>query len=128
MSIIVERRILLVGETMWMSEEFEGDRRLLRVGLTEKVQRDMNPVEFIRMLPEGRYVARGHPFGSIESGRKIMLLRAPVTGIIAKVNERVRADPTLINRDPYGDGWLIVIEPLLYEEEIGRYSTQVAKR
>ena len=89
----------------------------LRVGVTDAVQRTVNPVEFIRMLPKGRFVARGHPFGSIEKGRKIVLLRVPVSGITIEVNEKVREDPIIINRDPYGEGWLIAIEPLGYEGE-----------
>jgi len=121
MSITGKKKALFVGEDIWVTEEVEEGKMLIRVGLTEHAQKSIIPIEFIRILPEGRYVARGRPFGLIESSRRIMLLRSPVTGILVKVNEKIRADPTLINKDPYGDGWLIVIKPLLYEEEVKAY-------
>jgi len=75
-------------------------------------------IEFVRVLPKGRYVGRGYPFGSIESGRRIVLLRAPISGSIQEVNEELRADPTLLNKDPTGRGWVAVFRPLNLEEEI----------
>lgn len=118
--ILKEKEILKINDYMWILIETVNDKKLVKIGLTEYFKDNMNPVEFIRVLPEGRYVARGHPFGSIESGRKIMLLRAPFTGIIVKVNEAVREDPTLINKDPYGDGWILMLEPLKFDDEAKR--------
>lgn len=116
--ILKEKEILKINDYIWISVETIEGKKLVKVGLTEYFKGNMNPIEFIRVLPEGRYVARGHPFGSIESGRKIMLLRAPFTGIVVKVNEAVREDPTLINKDPYGNGWIVLLEPLKFDEEV----------
>lgn len=121
MVVVKESQIIQVNEYMWISEERTtnpNERPLIKIGLTDNFQRDMGPLEFIRVLPEGRFVSRGYPFGSVESGRKIKLLRAPLTGIIVKINEEIIKDPEIINKDPYGRGWIILFEPILYEDEI----------
>lgn len=117
--IKVTGEVLYSENMLWVKEENLGNpgRIGLRVGVTEKLGEQVNPVEFIRILPKGRFIARGHPFGSMEKGRRIVLLRAPVSGIIVEVNEKLREDPTIINKDPYGEGWLIVLEPIDYDEE-----------
>ncbi|MEM3074173.1 MAG: hypothetical protein QXK20_05485, partial [Nitrososphaerales archaeon] len=60
--------------------------------------------------------------GSIESGRRIFLLRAPISGSIQEVNEELRAEPTLLNKDPTGRGWVAVLRPINLEEELEHLS------
>ncbi|MEM0090327.1 MAG: glycine cleavage system protein H, partial [Nitrososphaerota archaeon] len=67
-------------------------------------------------LPKGRCVNRGYPFGSIEHGRKILILRSPITGSIVEVNEEIIKNPQLINEDPYGKGWIAILKPSNVEE------------
>jgi len=97
--------------------ENEKPQSKVYVGLTDFAQQNVGPVEFVRILPKGRYVSRGHPFGSIESGRRIVLLRAPVFGLIQEINEELREHPELINVDPYGRGWVTVFQPFQLEED-----------
>jgi len=97
--------------------ENENPKSKLYVGLTDFAQQNLGPIEFVRILPKGRYVSRGHPFGSIESGRRIVLLRAPVFGLIQEVNDELRESPGLINTDPYGRGWVAAFQPFQLEED-----------
>jgi glycine cleavage system H protein len=95
----------------------ENPQSKVYVGLTDFGQQKIGPIEFIRILPKGRYVSRGHPFGSIESGRRIALLRAPVFGLIQEVNDELREHPDLVNTDPYERGWIASFEPFQLEED-----------
>jgi len=95
----------------------ENPQSKVYVGLTDFGQQKIGPIEFVRILPKGRYVSRGHPFGSIESGRRIVLLRAPVFGLIQEVNDELREHPDLINTDPYGRGWMAAFQPFQLEED-----------
>jgi glycine cleavage system H protein len=97
--------------------EKEKPQSKVYVGLTDFAQQNLGLIEFVRILPKGRYVSRGHPFGSIESGRRIMLLRAPVFGLIQEINEELREHPELINTDPYQRGWIAAFQPFQLEED-----------
>ena len=66
----------------------------------------------------GTAVYRGHPLGSLEGSRHFDVVRSPVSGTISRTNDRLRAEPELLNKDPYGDGWLAEIK-VQNEEELG---------
>lgn len=103
---------------MWVRIPQDGNPQSnARVGLTDFAQQKVGPIEFVRVLPKGRIISRGHPFGSIESGRRIVLLRAPVFGLIHEVNEELREHPELINTDPYGRGWIADFQPFELEND-----------
>ncbi len=82
----------------------------VRVGLDMFGQKAAGTVAYVKLLPPGREVKKGRAFGSLEAGKYVGPLRAPVSGRISEINEKVLKDPTLVNRDPYGDGWFVVIE------------------
>lgn len=110
--------LLYSRDHMWVRiPEEENPNSKVYVGLTDFAQQNVGPIEFVRVLPKGRYVSRGHPFGSIESGRRIVLLRAPVFGLIQQVNDELREHPELINTDPYGRGWIAAFQPFQLEED-----------
>ncbi|MEM2910379.1 MAG: glycine cleavage system protein H [Nitrososphaerota archaeon] len=109
---------------MWARFEQAGDGSeiLVRVGLVRDVVESVGTIEFVRVLPKGRLITRGHPFGSVEHGMRVVLLRSPVSGWIVEVNEALRGRPELINEDPYGEGWVAVLRPINYEEDAGYFS------
>lgn len=113
-----QENLLYSRDHVWVRvAEAENPHSKVYVGLTDFAQQNVGPVEFVRVLPKGRYVSRGHPFGSIESGRRIVLLRAPVFGLIQDVNDELRERPELINTDPYGRGWVAAFQPFQLEED-----------
>ena len=67
----------------------------------------------------GRSVKAGKTLGTVESGKWVGPLKSPVSGEIAEVNEEARKEPSVINDDPYGRGWVAVIAPSDLEAEMG---------
>jgi glycine cleavage system H protein len=82
-----------------------------RVGLDYLAQRSAGPVSAVRLKPPGRSIAKGRPFGTMEAGKYVGPLRAPISGQVIEINSEVMSQPGLLNSDPYGKGWLIIIEP-----------------
>lgn len=119
LSKTIGKLLVKPGLNVWLriEEGNENGEMLLKVGLMKSFVNFVGPIEFIRLLPEGKFVASGHPFGSIEHGMRIALLRSPVSGWIVKVNKKVKEYPELINEDPYGEGWLVIIRPVDFQRE-----------
>jgi glycine cleavage system H protein len=90
----------------------------VRVGLDQFGQKAAGTVAYLRLLPAGRRANKGRPFGSLEAGKYVGPLRAPVSGEIVEVNEKVVAEPTLVNTDSYGEGWFVVIEPSNLDDDL----------
>jgi glycine cleavage system H protein len=90
----------------------------VRVGLDQFGQKAAGTVAYLKLLPAGKPVRKGRAFGSLEAGKYIGPLKAQVNGVIGEVNPEVLADPTLVNTDPYGRGWFVVIEPSDLEADL----------
>jgi len=90
----------------------------VRVGLDMLGQESAGPVKHIQLKPVGTVVAKGRMFGTIEAGKYVGALRAPVSGVLVAMNDKVLAKPSLINDDPYGEGWLVVIHPANLQEDL----------
>ena len=86
----------------------EGDR--VTVGITDFAQEELGEVLFLELPQVGRSVTAGESFGVVESVKAVSELFAPVSGTVAEVNARLDDAPELVNREPYGEGWMIVIE------------------
>ncbi|MBI4493427.1 MAG: glycine cleavage system protein H [Chloroflexi bacterium] len=83
----------------------------VRVGLDQFGQKAAGTVAYVKLMPVGKVVAKGRAFGSLEAGKYIGPLKAPVSGKLVEVNAAVLATPGLVNTDPYGEGWFVAIEP-----------------
>jgi glycine cleavage system H protein len=68
-------------------------------------------VAYVKLSPKGRQVQKGRAFGSLEAGKYVGPLKAPVGGTIAAVNQEVLTNPGLLNVDHYERGWLVVLTP-----------------
>lgn len=90
----------------------------VRVGLDQFGQKAAGTVAYVKLLPAGRVVAKGRAFGSLEAGKYIGPLKAPVGGRLVEVNSQVMAQPGLVNSDPYGAGWFVVIEPSTLQADL----------
>lgn len=87
----------------------EGD--VMRVGITDHAQDELDTVVYVELPEIGAHVDEGRPFGEIESNKTVSDLVAPVAGTVRSRNDALTDDPELVNRDPYGEGWMIVLEP-----------------
>jgi glycine cleavage system H protein len=86
----------------------EGDR--VRVGITDYAQDALGDVVFVQVPDVATVVKAGDSFGEIESTKSVSDVYAPVSGTVVAVNDALGTEPELVNRDPYGDGWLCEIE------------------
>jgi glycine cleavage system H protein len=81
------------------------------VGITDYAQESLGDVVYVELPKVGANVTQGHSFGVIESTKAVSELYAPLSGKVAKVNDELTNAPQTVNQDPYGQGWLIEIEP-----------------
>ena len=88
------------------------------VGYNDWAQEAAGKLVSIKTRPVGRSVKQGKTLGSVESGKWVGPLRAPVSGKIIELNEAVLEKPDTINEDPYGEGWVASIEPENLDSEI----------
>jgi glycine cleavage system H protein len=86
----------------------EGDRA--RVGITHYAQDALGDIVYVDLPTVGTAVTGGQTFGEVESTKSVSDIYSPVTGTIVERNDELDKNPELINTDPYGEGWLVVIE------------------
>jgi len=94
----------------------DGDK--VTVGMTDFFQKEAGDVVFIDLPEEEDEVEQGEVCGKIQSRKWIGKLVAPVSGEILEVNEDLEEDTSLINSDPYGKGWVLVLEASDLEAEL----------
>ena len=87
----------------------EGER--VRVGITDYAQDTLGDVVFVQVPEVGAEVEAGAAFGEVESTKSVSELYAPVSGTVVEVNSDLADAPNRLNEDPYGEGWVCVIEP-----------------
>ncbi|MFO8075448.1 MAG: glycine cleavage system protein GcvH [Actinomycetota bacterium] len=80
------------------------------VGITSYAQEALGDVVYVDLPAAGTRVERGQPFGEVESTKSVSDLYAPVSGTISERNEELESRPELVNRDPYGEGWMVAID------------------
>lgn len=81
-----------------------------RVGITDYAQDQLTDILFVELPEVGARVKHMEPFGVVESAKSTNDLFSPVTGQVIEVNEALTKKPGTINKDPYGNGWMIVID------------------
>lgn len=95
----------------------QADGKRIRVGLSDFLQQRSGDVAFADMTPEGTHLHAGDEFASIETIKVNLSLASPVSGKIVEVNPGMAAASETINQDPYGAGWLAVIEASDWDAE-----------
>ena len=91
----------------WSRVEEDGN---VRIGITDFAQDALGDIVYVDLPEVGKVFASGESFGEIESTKSVSDVYAPIAGTVVAVNERLEAEPELINAEPYGVGWMIVIE------------------
>jgi glycine cleavage system H protein len=103
-------------EGVWARRE--GDK--VRLGLTDYLQQRSGDATFVHIKPVRTKLAGGEEFAELETIKANESLFLPLGGTIAEVNTDLEAAPEIINQDPYGKGWLVVIEPGDWDSEHAR--------
>ena len=88
--------------------KIDGDR--VTVGITDYAQDALGDVVYVDLPATGTRVESGQPFGEVESTKSVSDLFAPLSGTIAERNSALESNPELVNSDPYGEGWMVVLQ------------------
>lgn len=93
---------------LWLRRETDGS---VVVGVDDFGQKLAGRIVSIRLPAEGTPLEPGKVFGTMESTKWVERLRSQITGVVKSVNQRLRTAPSLVNEDPYGNGWFVAIKP-----------------
>jgi glycine cleavage system H protein len=85
------------------------DASVVRIGITDYAQGELGDVVFVNLPKVGDTVDSHQSFGTIEAVKAVSELYAPLAGQVVEVNEKLESDPAAVNRDPYGEGWMIAL-------------------
>lgn len=107
MATTIPEDLRYTKEHEWARKDDEG----VTFGITEHAQEQLGDVVFVELPEVGEEVAKGETFGSVESTKAVSELFAPMTGKVIAINDLLEDNPEAVNEDPYGDGWLLQIEP-----------------
>lgn len=91
----------------WVRSEDDGR---VRVGITDYAQDALGDVVFVELPSVGAEVTPGGPMSEVESTKSVSDVYAPVSGVVAEINNDLVDAPERINEDPYGEGWLCLIQ------------------
>lgn len=104
----------------------EDDR--VRIGITDYAQDALGDVVFVQLPDVGATVTAGGPLGEVESTKSVSDVYAPISGTVVEVNADLADAPQRLNEDPYGDGWICVIEPSADDEVAGLLDAEAYRR
>jgi glycine cleavage system H protein len=110
-----------VPEGLYYSKDFEwvkieGDN--VRMGITDYAQKSLREIVYAELPSAGSEVKQNEPYGTLESVKAVSDLVAPISGTILEVNDQVQSSPEILNEDPFGKGWLVLIKPSNLESEL----------
>jgi glycine cleavage system H protein len=88
--------------------KIEGNRA--RIGITDFAQSELTDVVYVELPLAGKTVKQGEPFGTVESVKAVSEIFAPMNGKVVEVNMALADKPEIVNKDPYGEGWMVVLE------------------
>jgi glycine cleavage system H protein len=86
------------------------------IGITDYAKEELGEVDYIDLPGPDDNIIVNKPFGSLETSKAVTDLIGPVSGVVAEANVALMDSPESLTDDPYGDGWLIIIEPSDEEE------------
>ena len=98
----------------WMKVE----NGLCRVGVTDYAQKSLHEVVYVDLPQLGKILSQNAAFGTVESVKAVSELYSPVSGDIAERNEKLLQSPELVNQDPYGAGWIVIVKPSHLQEDM----------
>jgi glycine cleavage system H protein len=91
----------------WLKQENDNH---FRIGLTYHYQKQLGNIVYLELPAPGSLLVRDEPCGAIESSKASSDLISPLSGKLTEVNKALEDKPGLINKDPYGDAWLMVVD------------------
>jgi glycine cleavage system H protein len=114
---VVPKDLLYTKEHEWVKVDQGADETVCVVGITDYAQAKLGDIVVVDLPKTGSQVEYMKAAASIESFKAVSDVYAPLSGAVVEVNAELSADPGLVNREPYGKGWLFKIKPSKFEEE-----------
>jgi glycine cleavage system H protein len=105
--------LLYTKEHEWAKEEGAS----IRIGVTDYAAKTLNDVVYVTSPKVGSKVEQMKSLGTVESIKAVSEIYSPVSGVVSKVNSELDSHPELINKSPYGEGWIILVEPSNFSAE-----------
>jgi len=113
---------LYTKEHEWLKVENER----CRVGITDYAQKTLHEVVYVDLPPKGKTLTQNASFGTVESVKAVSELYSPISGEIIERNDKLTDVPELVNQEPYGAGWIVVVKPSRLEEDLKNLLTETA--
>lgn len=104
----IPKELRFTADHEWVRKS--DDPQVVEVGITDYAQGELGDVVFVELPKTGATYAQKAVFGTIEAVKAVSELYAPVAGSIVEANTALEKDPALVNRDPYGQGWMIKVK------------------
>lgn len=102
----VPEELKYTKEHEWLKAE-DG---VVTIGITDYAQSELGDIVFVELPQVGDTVSQGEPFGTIEAVKTVADLFSPVSGEVSELNPKIEEDPAVMNKDPYGEGWMMKIK------------------
>lgn len=109
----VRKGFYYTKDDLWLSVE----NGKAKVGVSDYLQKTSGDVAFIEIAKPGSTVEKDKEFAVIESAKTSVALPSPISGKLDSTNSKLTGKPELVNSDPYGEGWLVVITPHNLEDD-----------
>jgi glycine cleavage system H protein len=113
MSMIPEH-LLYTEEHEYVNKRDADD--VVEIGITDYAQGELGDVVYVDLPKVGSEFGRMEPFGTIEAVKAVSEMYCPVSGKVVEVNAALEADPSIVNKDPYGAGWMVKLRVKNAEE------------
>jgi glycine cleavage system H protein len=101
----VPEKLLYTAEHEYVART--DDPAIVRVGITDYAQSELGDVVFVNLPKPGDHLDTHQSFGTIEAVKAVSDLYSPIAGDVVEINANLESDPGVVNRDPYGDGWMV---------------------
>lgn len=104
---------MLIPDTLKYTKEHEWvklDGNIATIGITDYAQGELGDVVFVEMPKIGTKVTQMQPFGVIEAVKAVSEMFSPVSGEVTEINSKLETEAGIINKDPYGAGWIIKVK------------------
>ncbi|MCL2615653.1 MAG: glycine cleavage system protein GcvH [Dehalococcoidia bacterium] len=115
------RELLYSADHVWCKKEPDGN---IRLGMTYFYQEQLKRIVYLDLPESGKSLSKGDPIASFESSKIASDLISPLSGTIVESNSELSDKPGLVNNDPYGQGWLLLIKPSQTTELDGMLSSK----
>ena len=105
------------GRTNHMWAQYDPAKGQVNGGIDALGLTALGDLAYVTLQPAGTSVQKGKSFGTLEAAKMTGDLLAPISGVIVSRNDNAVRNPSLVNQDPYTDGWLITIQPTEWQNE-----------